>query len=313
MEAKDVKRVAIIGAGVMGHSIAQVFATAGIETNLMDIKADLLPQALKLVKANLKTLAEYGRIKQGDIPAIVRRIHPTTDLAEAVRGVDFVLEAVLEVPDIKKKLFQQLDNSCSEQTVLASNSSGLDIFNLIEIRNPSRFVAAHWFAPPHIIPLVEVAPGPKTSPEALQFTAKLMERIGKRPVVLKKFFQRYIVNRLQHAMIPVIIDMIENDLASPEDIDYAVKTTLGIRLPIVGVVQSMDFNGLRVVRDVCRSLGIKSRLIEERVEQGYLGPVSSKGIYDYGGRSEEEVLRKRDILYLKMIDHLEKIEAFKPV
>ena len=313
MEAKDVKRVAIIGAGVMGHSIAQVFATAGIETNLMDIKADLLPQALKLVKANLKTLAEYGRIKRGDIPAIVRRIHPTTDLAEAVRGVDFVLEAVLEVPDIKKKLFQQLNASCSEQTVLASNSSGLDIFNLIEIRNPSRFVAAHWFAPPHIIPLVEVAPGPKTSPEAVQFTAKLMERIGKRPVVLKKFFQRYIVNRLQHAMIPVIIDMIENDWASPEDIDYAVKTTLGIRLPIVGVAQSMDFNGLRVVRDVCRSLGIKSRLIEERVEQGYLGPVSSKGIYDYGGRSEEEILRKRDMLYLKMIDHLEKIEAFKPV
>ncbi|RPJ38317.1 MAG: 3-hydroxyacyl-CoA dehydrogenase family protein [Deltaproteobacteria bacterium] len=313
MEAKDVKRVAIIGAGVMGHSIAQVFATAGIETNLMDLKADLLPQALKLVGANLKTLAEYGRIKQGDISAIVKRIHPTTDLAEAVRGMDFVLEAVLEVPDIKKKLFRQLDGFCSEQTVLASNSSGLDIFNLIEIRNPSRFVAAHWFAPPHIIPLVEVAPGPKTSPEAVQFTAKLMERIGKRPVVLKRFFQRYIVNRLQHAMIPVIIDMIENDWASPEDIDYAVKTTLGIRLPIVGVAQSMDFNGLRVVRDVCRSLGIKSRLIEERVEQGYLGPVSSKGIYDYGGRSEEEVLRKRDMLYLKMIDHLEKMEAFKPV
>jgi 3-hydroxybutyryl-CoA dehydrogenase len=313
MEAKDVKKVAVIGAGVMGHSIAQVFAAAGIETGLMDVKADLLPQALKLVGANLKTLAEYGKIKQADIPAIVKRIHPTTDLAEAVRGAEFVLEAVLEVPEIKKKLFAQLDQSCSEQTILASNSSGLDIFNLIEIRNPSRFVAAHWFAPPHIIPLVEVAPGPRTSPEAVQFTTGLMERIGKRPVVLKKFFQRYIVNRLQHAMIPVIIDMIENDWASPEDIDYAVKTTLGIRLPIVGVAQSMDFNGLRVVRDVCRSLGIKSRLLEERVEQGYLGPVSSKGIYDYGGRSEEEILRKRDILYLKMIDHLEKIEAFKPV
>ena len=313
MEAKDVKKVAIIGAGVMGHSIAQVFATAGIETRMVDIKAEILDRALPLMKANLKTLAQYGKIRKGEIPGIVSRIHPTTNLAEAVRGVDFVLEAVLEVPDIKKNLFQQLDKFCSEQTVLASNSSGLDIFNLIEIRNPSRFVAAHWFAPPHIIPLVEVAPGPKTSPEAVQFTARLMERIGKRPVVLKKFFQRYIVNRLQHAMIPVIIDMIENDWASPEDIDYAVKTTLGIRLPIVGVVQSMDFNGLRVVRDVCRSLGIKSRLLEERVEQGYLGPVSSKGIYDYGGRSEEEVLRKRDMLYLKMIDHLEKIEAFKPV
>jgi 3-hydroxybutyryl-CoA dehydrogenase len=313
MEAKEVKKVAVIGAGVMGHSIAQVFAAAGIETNLMDIKEDLLPHALKLIKGNLKTLAEYGNIKNTDIPAIVNRIHPSTDLAASVRGVDFVLEAVLEVPDIKKKLFQQIDRSCSENTVLASNSSGLDIFNIIEVRNPSRVVAAHWFAPPHIIPLVEIAPGPKTEPAAVQFAAKLMERIGKRPVVLKKFFQRYIVNRLQHAMLPVIIDMIENDLASPEDIDYAVKTTLGIRLPIVGVVQSMDFNGLRVVRDVCRNLGIKSRLLEERVEQGNLGPGSSKGIYDYGKRTEEEVLRKRDLLYLKMIDHLEKIDAFKSV
>lgn len=313
MEAKEVKKVAVIGAGVMGHSIAQVFATAGIETNLMDIKEDLLPHALKLIRGNLKTWAEYGKIKNTDISTIVNRIHPSTDLAASVRGVDFVLEAVLEVPDIKKKLFQQIDQGCSEDTVLASNSSGLDIFNIIEVRNPSRLVAAHWFAPPHIIPLVEIAPGPKTEPAAVQFTAKLMERIGKRPVVLKKFFQRYIVNRLQHAMLPVIIDMIENDLASPEDIDYAVKTTLGIRLPIVGVVQSMDFNGLRVVRDVCRTLGIKSRLLEERVEQGNLGPGSSKGIYDYGKRAEEEILRKRDLLFMKMIDHLEEIDAFKPV
>jgi 3-hydroxybutyryl-CoA dehydrogenase len=313
MEAKDVKRAAIIGAGVMGHSIAQVFATAGIETRLVDIKAEVLDRAFPLMKANLKTLAQCGKIREEEIPGIVSRIRPTTDLAEGVQGADFVLEAVLEVPDIKKRVFQQLEKSCSERTVLASNSSGLDIFSLVEIRDPSRLVAAHWFAPPHIIPLVEVAPGPKTSPEAVTFTAGLMERIGKRPVVLKKFFQRYIVNRLQHAMIPVIIEMIENGWASPEDIDYAVKATLGIRMPIVGVAQSMDFNGLRVIRDVCRSLGIKSRLIEERVEQGHLGPAGSKGLYDYGGRSEEEVLRKRDILFLKMIDHLEKIEAFKPV
>jgi 3-hydroxybutyryl-CoA dehydrogenase len=313
VEAKDVKRVAVIGAGVMGHAIAQVFAAAGIETRMADAKQAVLDRALPLIGANLKTLAEYGKIKPADIPAILGQIRPTADLAEAVNGADFVLEAVLEVPDIKKKLFAQVEQFCPARAVLASNSSGLDIFGLIELRNPARFVAAHWFAPPHIIPLVEVAPGPKTSPETVRFTAELMERIGKRPLILKKFFQRYIVNRLQHAMIPVIMEMIENGLASPEEIDYAVKTTLGIRLPIVGVAQSMDFNGLRVVRDVCRSLGIQSSLLEERVEQGHLGPASSKGIYDYGGRTEEEVLRKRDILFLKMIDHLEEIEAFKPV
>jgi 3-hydroxyacyl-CoA dehydrogenase len=313
MDPDKVKRVAVIGAGTMGHSIAQVFASRGIDVNLADVKQEILDRAKGLMKGNLKTLVDYGRIKQTEVPAILARIHTTTDIMAAARGTDFVLEAVVEVPEVKKKVFQQLDEACGEQTILASNTSGLEIFKIIEVRNPSRTVVTHWFAPPHIIPLVEVAPGPETSPAVLQGTARLMERIGKKPVVMRQFVQRCIVNRIQNAIILATLEILENNWATPEEIDRAMKTSLGIRLPIVGVAQSMDFNGLNLVNDVLKSIGKKIPVIEENVKQGYLGPSTSKGLFDYGGRSEEEILRKRDILYLKLLDFLESQGAFKPV
>jgi 3-hydroxybutyryl-CoA dehydrogenase len=313
MNPQDVKRVAIIGAGVMGHSIAQVFAQSGIEVSLVDLKEEILDHAIQLVNSNLKTLADYGKVTAKEIPAILNRIHPTTDLAAGASGVDFALEAVVEIPEIKKKVFKQLEDWCPEKTVLASNTSGLDIFNLVSVKDPSRVVVSHWFAPPHIIPLVEVVPGPKTSPEVLQFTARVMERIGKKPLVMKQFVQRFIVNRIQNAIILSALEMMENDWATPEQIDLAVKMSLGIRLPIVGVVQSLDFTGLKLVDDVLKSLGMSIPLIEDKVKQGHLGASTSKGVYDYGGRSEEEILRERDTLYLKMLDHLESLGAFNPV
>lgn len=313
MDPTNVKRVAVIGAGVMGHSIAQVFAQAGILVHLVDLKNDLLVHALKLVKSNLQTLADCGRVSPQKIPAILDRIRATTDLAAAVREVDFVLEAVAEIPKVKKKVFAQLEAACPENVVLASNTSGLEIFKIIEVKNPSRLVVTHWFAPPHIIPLVEVVPGPATTPDVLQFAAGLMERIGKKPLVMKQFVQRFIVNRVQNAIVRTVLEMITNGWATPEQIDLAVKTSLGIRLPIVGVVQSLDFTGLNLIHDMTKGTGTENPLIEEKVRQGHLGASTSKGIYDYGGRSEEEILRKRDLLYLKMLDFLEGLEAFKPV
>jgi len=313
MNPKEVKRVVIIGAGTMGHSIAQVFAQAGIEVNLVDIKKDLLDHALKLVRGNLETLASLGRLKAGEIPGILSRVHTTTELATAAKGVDFALEAVVEIPEVKKEIFKELEQFCPPGAVLASNTSGLDLFNIIEVKDPSRVVIAHWFAPPHIIPLVEVVPGPNTSPAVLQATADLMKRIGKKAVLMKQFVQRFIVNRIQNAIILTILEMIENNWATPEEIDLAVKASLGIRLPIVGMVQSLDFNGLNLINDVLKSIGKRIPLIEDRVKQGHLGASTSKGIYDYQGRTEAEILRKRDELFFKMLDHLESIGAFKPV
>jgi 3-hydroxybutyryl-CoA dehydrogenase len=313
MDANDVKHVLVVGAGVMGHSIAQVFAQAGIETALMDLDDKVLEHGVSLIKSNLTTLAEYGTISEEEIPSILKRVHPTTDLASSAKKADFAIEAVSEVPEVKKKVFLQLSASCQKDTVIASNTSGLNIFNMADIRYPERLVIAHWYAPAHIIPLVEVVPGPDTSPDVVSYTARLMENIGKQPAIMKEFVTGFIANKINFAIGLAALEMLENGVASPEEIDRAVKFSLGIRLPIVGVMQSMDFNGLDLVQNILKGLNSKNSLINERVDQGNLGVKTSKGIYDYEGRSEEEVLKKRDLLYLKMVDHLKEIKGFEPV
>ena len=315
MDVKDVKKVLIIGAGIMGHSIAQVFAQSGIEVALVDVKEDLLERALRQIQANLNTLSDNGLVKRENIPAILGRVHPATDLAGACRDVDFALEAVVEIPEVKKEVFTQLELYCGEETVLASNTSSLDVFSITgALKRRDRIVVTHWFAPPHIIPLVEVVPGPETAPAVLNFAARLMERLGKRPVVMKTFTPSFIVNRIQQYIGMAVLEIITKGWATPEDVDLAVKTSLGVRLPVVGVVQTLDFTGLDLVAQVLKgSLGQIPPFIADLVEQGHLGAKTSKGIYDYGGRTEKEILQKRDGLYLAMLAQLEKMNAFAPI
>ncbi len=313
MNANDVSRAAVIGAGVMGHSIAQTFAQAGIETVLVDRNDQLLERSVQLIKSNLATLAEYGAISESDIPSILGRVHPVADLARAVQNVQFAIEVVPEVPEIKKQVLGQLDECCPNDAVIASNTSGLDVFGIAALKRPERLVIAHWYAPAHIIPLVEVVPGPNTSPESIDFTADLMKKIGKVPIVMKRFVPGFIVNQIQNAYGLAMFNILGQDLANPEEIDTAVKYSLGIRIPVVGVVQSIDFNGLDTVRNILKRLEVSVPLIDKKVAEGHLGVKTSKGMYDYQGRKEEEILKKRDLLYLKMIDHLKNIKAFEPV
>jgi 3-hydroxyacyl-CoA dehydrogenase len=223
------------------------------------------------------------------------------------------VEAVAEVPEVKKEIFSKIDALCPSDVIFATNTSGLDVFSIINISNPSRVVAAHFFAPAQIIPLVEVCPGPETSPEVVALTVRLLEKIGKRPVRLKKFVSSYIVNRIQNYISMAVFEMLNNGWATPEEIDRAVKASLGIRLPVVGVVQSLDFTGLDLVHDIMKSKGVTMPVIADRVGRGELGAKTSRGFYDYQGRSEEQILDKRDALYLKMREYLEEIRAFDAV
>lgn len=313
MDPQQVKHALVVGAGVMGHGIAQVFAQAGIEVRLVDLSDEILHRAMSLIESNLETLADFERVSRGEIKAILARIKPTADLPAAAKEVEFVIEAVVEVPEVKRRLFAQLDELCPEGVVLASNTSTLDIFKTAQVRKPERLMAAHWFAPPHIIPLVEVAPGPDTSPEVVTFTAGLMERLGKRPLIMKAFVPSFIVNRIQTGIMGVVWEMLEKGWATPEEIDHAVKLTLGIRLPIVGVVQTADFTGLDLIHDIMKSQGSVNPVVHELVKQGRLGAKTSKGLYDYSGRSEKDILRRRDGRYLRMLDHLDRTKAFEPV
>ena len=137
-----------------------------------------------------------------------------------------------------------------------------------------------------------------------------MRRLGKKPVVMKGFTRSFIVNKIQNMAALAVFELLNSGLVGPEDIDQAVKYSLGIRLPVVGVVQNLDFTGLDLVLDVGKSYGFSNPFVEEKVEKGQLGAKTSRGIYDYGGRSEAEILEKRDMKFLKMLDHLEGIQAF---
>ncbi len=313
MDPQALGTTLVVGAGVMGHSIAQVFAQAGITVNLVDLDQGALTRAMTLIRSNLELLAEFGRVSSKEIPAIAARVHPSTDLAAVAKDAGFIVEAVGERPEIKQQVFSQLDRLCPADTVLASNTSSLNIFEIARVKRPERLICAHWFAPPHIIPLVEVVPGPDTRPEVVAYTTALMERLGKRPLVLKQFVPAFIVNRIQNGIARVAWEMLENGWATPEQIDLAVKTSLGIRLPVVGVVQSMDFTGLDVAAAIMRGYGAVTPLVAEKVAQGHLGAKTAKGLYDYGGRSEQEILAKRDRQYLRVLEHLERIEAFDPI
>ncbi len=313
MELDKIKRILVVGAGTMGHAIAQVYATAGFEVDLVDLNQEVLDNALTKIKSNLSLLVEYKHVISGETSNILSRIHPSTDLKVAAQNCDLVLEAVSEDREVKRDVFSQLDEFCSEDIILASNTSELNIFNVAKVKNPKRLVIHHWFHPPYIIPLVEIVAGRKTSSEVIDISFKLLEKIGKKPLILKKFTNAFVVNKIQQAINSAVFALLIKGIASPEEIDMAIKNSLGVRLPFAGVAQNLDFVGLDVVYDIIKNMGMDLVLLKDKVKNGQLGVKSSKGFYDYQGRTEEEILTKRDKLYLQMLDYLKKMNAFEPI
>lgn len=313
MKVEDVKKVAVFGAGTMGPGVAQMFAGAGYDVALYSRKAETLAKALMMVEANFTTLIAHGTVTQADADAATARIKATQSVEEAGTDADFVLETIVENKDAKSQLYSELKAICPERTIFASNTSSLNIFELLPAGVQARSLCAHFFTPAHIIPLVEVVPGPETASDAVDLAVALMKKCGKSPVVMKKFGPGFIVNRIQRAIGETAMDMVQEGLVEPEDIDVAIKTSLGIRLPIVGVMQTFDFQGLDMLLAYQQNVGKVYSFVEERVKQGAYGAKAGRGIYDYQGRSEIEILKKRDELYLKMLDYLTEIGAFEPV
>jgi 3-hydroxybutyryl-CoA dehydrogenase len=313
MKADDIKKVAVFGAGTMGPGLALVFALGGLDVTMYSRTVETLSKARLTAAASLETLVKHGSLSEAEAAAALGRIGQTQVIGAAAGDADLVIETIAENKDAKSALYCELDRFCPPRTIFASNTSSLNIFELMPAKRLPHTVVAHFFAPAHIIPLAEVVPAPETEPEVTQTVAALLERLGKAPVVMKKFGPGFIVNRIQRAIGETSMDMIDEGLAGPEEIDAAIKNTLGIRLPIVGVMQTFDFQGLDMLLAYQKNVGKVYRFIEEKVEEGACGAKSSRGIYDYQGRSEAEIIEKRDELYLKMLDYLREIHAFEPV
>ena len=249
MNLDKVEFVLVVGAGTMGHAIAQVYAQHGFMVDLVDKNPKTLDRATKLINSNLTLLAELEKISSNEISNILNRIKLTDNLKPCAERADLVVEAVNEVANIKNELFIELNRYCSEDTILASNTSGLNIYDITDMKKPGRLIIHHWFCPAYILPLVEIVPGPKTSQETIDFSVELMEKLGKKPLVMKEYVEGFILNRLQRVIFVQVYEMLQKGWATPEQIDFAVKTILGVRLPVQGVVQSQDFTGLELILD----------------------------------------------------------------
>jgi 3-hydroxybutyryl-CoA dehydrogenase len=311
---KEIRNVTVIGAGTMGHSFAQIFAQAGYQVWLNDVRKEILEKAKRLISANRKTEIELGLLTEKEATESLSRIRLTATMEEACREADFVIEAVLEDEDVKKGVFAALDRLCPEHTILASNTSYLDIYKFVETGRPEKIIIAHWFAPPHIVPLVEVVCGPQTSPETVATVRDLIASVGKRPVVIYKFLPGFIANRLQSALSREVFFLLDNGYASGEDIDLVTKASFGLRIPILGLVKRFDFTGLDLVqknlhnRQTTPAPDIEnSPSVDRLVAQGKLGAKSGSGFYEYGGRSSEEIMKERDIKLYKLREFLQEI------
>ena len=237
-------KVAVIGAGTMGHCIAMIFAQAGYQVGLNDVSDEILDRARSLIAANLKTQAEAGLFDLAESPAVLARIKCTTDLAAAVRHAELVIEAVLEEVGVKEDIFRRLDQAAPPGAILASNTSYLDIYKFVRTSRPDKVIITHWFAPPHIVPLVEIIPGPETCEETINITKEILDKLGKETIVLRKFLPGFIINRLQAALKFEVLHLLDQGFISGEEMDKAVKSSLALRMPVIGLVQRFDFTGL---------------------------------------------------------------------
>ncbi len=309
MKIDDVKKVAIFGAGTMGPGLAQVFATAGYDVTMYSRKAETLDKAMSVAKANLATFVESGLLSEDAVPGVLDRITITQSVEEAGKDADFVIESIAEKMDAKKALYEELDRICPERTILTSNTSYLNIYEVMPAGRLPQTVIAHWFAPPHIVPLVEVVKGPETSQETVDFVVELLQKVERVPTVLERFVPGFCINRFLRIIGREIFFLLDNGYMTADQLDLAVKASIVPRAMVLGFVQRYDFTGIDLSYGNLQNkdfieppIDNNPRSLVELMERGELGVKSGKGFFDYSDRPLEQVLRERDAALIKVFE-----------
>lgn len=303
------KKITVIGAGVMGHGIAQVYAAAGHSVVLYDTQKHALENALKAIRKSLESFFEIGMIAHDDIDAIVNRIRTATDLEEAVRESDFITEVVPEILELKHALYEQIESICKPETIIASNTSTFPLSKLTaNAQKKDRMIITHFFNPGQIVPLVEVVKQDVTAKHVIDETVQLLKEAGKTPVILQKEIPGFIANRLQAAVVREDYSLVEQGVASIEDIDLAITHGPGFRWAFVGPIETTDFGGLdtwqRVLDQLCTNLDDRKSapdVINNMVEKGQLGVKSGKGLYEYNPDTVLQRIEERDRNFLQLL------------
>jgi 3-hydroxybutyryl-CoA dehydrogenase len=300
---KEIKTVAVVGAGIMGAGLAQLFAQNGYEVRLHDVSGDALERAVKRARQNLEMQSDFGWIDPPHVAAALDKIKTTTALEEAVGQASFVIEAVPEVLELKKEVFARLGELAHGGAVLASNTSTFDVMAEMNDDIADRVLITHFFNPAQLIPLVEVVKGERTSGTAVDTAMGLLRAVGKYPLLIKRYLPGFVVNRIQLSINAMAYMILNEGVLEPEDIDKAVENSISLRLAVGGPFATMDLGGLDVMAASAQAMGVAPPPpLADRVARGDLGVKTGMGFYDYGDTSEEDVLRRRDYRLMLLLD-----------
>ncbi len=308
MQLEQIRQIAVIGLGRMGHGIAQSFAAAGFHVHGFDANPAARESAHRRIRNNLKEFVANDMLNSVDVEPILSRFVVTDTEVEAAADAQFLVEAIAEERTVKQEFFSRIEDAVADTTIIASNSSTFTISESgINMRRPQRAVVTHWFNPPHIVPTVEVVPGPETTNEVTETTIALHRKIGKLAVRINAEIPGFLVNRVQMAMIREVWDLYERGIASREDIDAAIQGSLGFRLATSGPLSVCDFGGLDIWSTVYKGIAPDLRndavvpsVIRKLVDEGRLGARAGHGIHDYDPDTIDEVSSQRDTAMLKL-------------
>ena len=306
----DIKTIANVGTGTMGHAITLQFALSGYPVHLVGRGEASLEKAMKAIRSDAEDFAEAGLLKDGDtLDAVLARITGYADYASGVADVDFVIESVAENLDIKKSVWAEVEHAAPKDAILSTNTSGLSPTALQSVlKKPERFVVAHFWNPAQLMPLVEVVPGEKTDPKVVDITSDLMAKIGKKPAKIKKESLGFVGNRLQLAVLREAFYIVQQGIADAATVDDVMKYSLGRRWNLVGPLASIDLGGLDVFYNISTYLFDDmdngtgpSPLLAEKVREGNLGAKTGQGFFSWQGEDGKRIIESRNKALLRAL------------
>ncbi len=306
--------VAVLGAGTMGHALALVFALGGHKVRLNDSHAPTLARAQGLMEKALATL-----VANGEAPAewtsahLAQMVTRHASLEETVDGAELIVEAIIEVPDAKRALFEKLAVCAPKDATIASNTSQLDVFPLVPESLQSRTMIAHWYTPPYLVDLVDIIAGPQCEAARVDKVEAMLAEMGKQPLRLRKFVPGYVANRIQGAIGAEVQYLLEEGVANAEEIDAAIIHGLALRLPILAVFAKADFTGLSLSQSILKNGSYspppprrQSAALDKLVAEGRTGVLSGAGYYDWP-TDAEQLFETRDKKLIELKQALRKI------